>query len=337
MTTENIALQAWRKDISYVLHAVQGESDSRTFNFILYDQTGTVIPPAGKTVSFYVQKPDGTIAMLATTTSGSTISVTLTLQACAVEGIMPCWIQLVDDSGDDLRVDSLLLEVQACALDNAVESSSEFTALQEALGDVAKYSSHITDYNNPHQTVAAQVGAVPTERTVNNKSLSADITLSASDVGAIPAAEKGAASGVAALDAEGKLMHAHAVGFKLGVSQGGTGASDPVNARANLGIGKQLWSGSWSSGTIVADGLDDYSVYRIIFSEVGTCAIAAKNGSNIRGMLGNTAGPTIFRQPYFGAATNGSGTWANMIAYEFNPVSGAQTQALTVIRIYGIC
>ncbi len=24
MTTENIALQAWRKDISYILHAVQG-------------------------------------------------------------------------------------------------------------------------------------------------------------------------------------------------------------------------------------------------------------------------------------------------------------------------
>ena len=75
MTNENIALQAWRKDISYILHAVQGESDSRTFNFILYDQTGTVISPTDKTVSFYVQKPDGTTVMLATTTSGSTISV----------------------------------------------------------------------------------------------------------------------------------------------------------------------------------------------------------------------------------------------------------------------
>ena len=91
MTTENIALQAWRKDISYILHAVQGESDSRTFNFILYDQTGAVISLTGKTVAFYVQKPDGNIVMLATTTSGSTISVTLTLQACAVPGVMPCW------------------------------------------------------------------------------------------------------------------------------------------------------------------------------------------------------------------------------------------------------
>lgn len=157
MTTENIALQAWRKDISYILHAVQGESDSRTFNFILYDQTGAVISLAGKTVAFYVQKPDGNIVMLATTTSGSTISVTLTLQACAVPGVMPCWIQLVDENGDDLRVDSLLLEVQACNFDGAVESSSEFTALQEALGDVAKFSGHITDYNNPHQVNGNQI------------------------------------------------------------------------------------------------------------------------------------------------------------------------------------
>ena len=54
-------------------------------------------------------------------------------------------------------MDSLLLEVQACDFDGAVESSSEFTALQEALGDVAKFNSHITDYNNPHQVNGNQI------------------------------------------------------------------------------------------------------------------------------------------------------------------------------------
>lgn len=157
MTNENIALQAWRKDISYVLHAVQGESDSRTFNFILYDQTGAVISPTDKTVSFYVQKPDGTTVMLDTTTSGSTISVTLTLQTCAVAGIMPCWLQLIDSNGDDLRIDSLILDVQSCDFDGAVESSSEFTALQQALGDVAKFNSHLTNFDNPHQVNGNQI------------------------------------------------------------------------------------------------------------------------------------------------------------------------------------
>lgn len=42
-------------------------------------------------------------------------------------------------------------------------------------------------------------------RKVNGKALSADITLSASDVSAIPASQKGAANGVAELDSTGKV------------------------------------------------------------------------------------------------------------------------------------
>ena len=43
---------------------------------------------------------------------------------------------------------------------------------------------HIEDKGNPHGVTAAQVGAVPKSRKVNNKALSADITLTANDVGA---------------------------------------------------------------------------------------------------------------------------------------------------------
>lgn len=46
---------------------------------------------------------------------------------------------------------------------------------------------------------------VPVTRKVNGKALSEDISLSASDVGAIPATEKGAASGVASLGSDGKV------------------------------------------------------------------------------------------------------------------------------------
>lgn len=52
---------------------------------------------------------------------------------------------------------------------------------------------------------AALSGKVPTTRKVNNKALSVDISLTAADVAAIPAAQKGAASGVAELDASGKV------------------------------------------------------------------------------------------------------------------------------------
>lgn len=52
---------------------------------------------------------------------------------------------------------------------------------------------------------ASDVGAVPTTRTVNSKALSSDITLTASDVSAIASSLKGAASGVAELDSNGKV------------------------------------------------------------------------------------------------------------------------------------
>lgn len=46
---------------------------------------------------------------------------------------------------------------------------------------------------------------VPKARKINNKPLSADITLNASDVGAIPTSQKGTANGVASLDGSGKV------------------------------------------------------------------------------------------------------------------------------------
>lgn len=47
-------------------------------------------------------------------------------------------------------------------------------------------NAHTRNKNNPHGVTAAQIGAVPTTRKVNNKALSADVSLSAADVGALP-------------------------------------------------------------------------------------------------------------------------------------------------------
>ena len=51
-------------------------------------------------------------------------------------------------------------------------------------------------------------GYVPNSRKVNGKALSADINLSAADVSAIPASQKGTANGVAELDESGKVPSA---------------------------------------------------------------------------------------------------------------------------------
>lgn len=57
------------------------------------------------------------------------------------------------------------------------------SAFNAALSSVP---SHIANKSNPHGVTAAQIGAVPTSRTINGKALTGNITLSASDVGAAP-------------------------------------------------------------------------------------------------------------------------------------------------------
>lgn len=64
-------------------------------------------------------------------------------------------------------------------------------------GDRGKIAyDHSQTIGNPHGTTAADVGAVPTNRTVNGKALSANISLNASDVGAATPADVNAAKPV---------------------------------------------------------------------------------------------------------------------------------------------
>ena len=63
-------------------------------------------------------------------------------------------------------------------------------------------------------------GYVPTGRKVNGKALSSDINLSAEDVSAIPASQKGAANGVAELDESGKVPSAQLPSYVDDVLEG---------------------------------------------------------------------------------------------------------------------
>lgn len=65
----------------------------------------------------------------------------------------------------------------------------------------------LTQFKNKIQQWA-QGAFVPNSRKINGKALTSDVTLSATDVSAIPASQKGAASGVAELDSSGKVPSA---------------------------------------------------------------------------------------------------------------------------------
>ena len=148
----------------------------------------------GKTVTFYATKPDGNVIYNLCTLDDAThgiVSVCLTSQMSAAAGKMPCEIHVTDTNAATLKFVGLELEIIKCAnLDDAVESTSEFTALQVAMAEFStaevKIDGHLADKNNPHEVTTTQIGAVPSTRTVNSKALSSDITLDYSDVGAVP-------------------------------------------------------------------------------------------------------------------------------------------------------
>lgn len=103
--------------------------------------------------------------------------------------------------------------------DYTTAEKTKLAGLEKITVDAALSSSS----TNPLQNKAvntALAGKVPTTRKVNNKALSADISLTAADVAAIPAAQKGAASGVAELDASGKVPAAQLPSYVDDVIEG---------------------------------------------------------------------------------------------------------------------
>lgn len=103
--------------------------------------------------------------------------------------------------------------------DYTSEEKEKLAGLHNTVVDSALSSTS----TNPVQNKAvntALAGKVPTTRKVNNKALSADITLGAADVGAIPASQKGAVSGVAELDASGKVPAAQLPSYVDDVIEG---------------------------------------------------------------------------------------------------------------------
>ena len=297
MITNDLVLNANNKNVKTLIHAVQGENGSRIFEFTVIGTDGEILNLSDCEANFYVSKNDGTVSMLPTVISENSVQVTLTQQACAVSGDNDCWLQIIKaNETAELRVDNLVLRVQKCNFDGAVESSDEFVTLtqkiveaneaiknaNQASDDVRQdgaqaiqeinqnFNTAMTGFNQEidaavkkaedaagkseeiaeqaaististqknqangiagldgsgkliQMPTAADVGAVPTSRTINGKALTGNITLTAQDVSAIASSERNQANGVAGLNASGKVMQMPAAIADYVVEQGKNG------------------------------------------------------------------------------------------------------------------
>lgn len=134
MINDSLILNANNKNVKTLIHAVQGENGSRIFKFTVIGTDGEILSLSDCEANFYVSKNDGTVSMLPTVISENSVQVTLTQQACAVSGDNDCWLQIIKSNQTaELRVDNLVLRIQKCSFDGAVESSNEFVTLTQKI------------------------------------------------------------------------------------------------------------------------------------------------------------------------------------------------------------
>ena len=216
----------WQQPLGEI-RVIQEEADGRELRIYLYDN-GAPLDLTGKTVSVYIQKPDNTVIYNSCGVEGNQATVTLTLQMMAVSGLTKlCELQIVDTDNHTLKVTLPPLRIIKSNYDGAIESTDEFSALAEQINAALTATKNANEAAEEARTTAAttaeatattvineqkgqpngiatldssgnlvqmptaaDVGAVPTTRTVNGKALSSNISLTAADVGAVPTSRK---------------------------------------------------------------------------------------------------------------------------------------------------
>ena len=91
---------------------------------------------------------------------------------------------------------------------------------------------NLTQFFNTLKTDFLDV-LVPTSRKINNIALSSDVTLSASDVNAVPTADLGVAGGVATLDANGKVNSSQLPSSVDDIIEAPTASQFPAQGESN--------------------------------------------------------------------------------------------------------
>lgn len=120
------------------------------------------------------------------------------------------------------------------------------------------------------------------------------------------------------------------------ISQGGTGATNAASARTNLGFGKVLWTGTWSSGSISVSELTSYRLLGFDISGSSILILGARDkdssSSDIRAFGVVHSGGNAQADAFMLAASYSGSTLTMSDCYSVNVISGAKTTR----SIYGI-
>lgn len=209
-STTSIDLNVGLPNIAVVSYAVQGDQQARVITAHLYDGSEEWTPPAGAigiirfrtslgTSGLYDTDEDGNTAV---TWSGNVATLRIVQNAIAVAGCVPMqlefyqgsqklssfsWMMIVEPSvltdTEFMQTDYYnILTQQISAIITALDEIPTASTSNPLMDGTASPGTANTfsrgDHRHPSDTTR-----VPTTRKVNNKALSADITLTAEDIG----------------------------------------------------------------------------------------------------------------------------------------------------------
>lgn len=138
MAQKNITLNAWQQT-PINLHAVQGETESRTLIITGVDASGVPVNLVGATPRIYIEKSDQTKIFadgMLTDAANGKMQFVLGYQALSAPGTARCTVMVTWPDNRALKFTGLTLDIARNNLEGAAESISEFSALVAALNRV---------------------------------------------------------------------------------------------------------------------------------------------------------------------------------------------------------
>lgn len=140
-----IDLDCRRAESQVIITAKQGEASGRKITFSLKEGRLPYKVPSGVTAVLRAKKPSGAVLYnTCTVTEDGKVEYVITTQTVADVGTLPCELQLSQDGRVIFSPNFTLLVYRNLAIDNEVESSDEYTALQTALAKAENVSDGTT-------------------------------------------------------------------------------------------------------------------------------------------------------------------------------------------------
>lgn len=276
MVTKQITLNVWKKN-SVILAFIQGESDSRYIEVTFKDESEN-LSLANRQVTFYAQKPDGTLIFndCDVDSDKNTATVAVTSQMESVSGFMDCEFQIFNSENSLLKVNGLkILIVADKDFSEAIESTSEYNALIKALNDAQASEGDLEKYLGEAGELSNRIGTLSDLTTQEKNSL----------VGAVNEVNSSLISDVNTINESLSQLNTKI----MPITQGGTGGVTAEEARTNLAVETMSILYSNESGTrstvTLADSAENYSEIEIWYrneSETrGSARVRIPNGKTV--------------------------------------------------------